>query len=639
MLINESARNAKSALWHDVIRVAVIVTCFAGMSQDLIAVEQIPETATDRVSGRQSDGQVIGRGSQDLARTEKPLSEILAYSAAEDPSEAEPVSFSTKQIKTTIVSIAFLFGVITIWNRSLRKKVASRSSSLAETTIQMRTAFEAVQEAVLVTDANGIVRHVNRKFDEIFGFQPQRGSAICGVFDQFRAIFKDPELLEAICYRANERSMKHETAELETKDGGIIRVYTNVIEACDGDCHGRLWTLSDITSQRRLELDVLQAKKSEAIGLLSGGIAHDFNNFLTVIRSSLAMIEPAVEASKEKEFVDVANVAVDRAADLTQQLLGYARKSHLEQRVVSANQLVQGVVRLLSPLCGPPIELQCGLAPEGPAVQVDQNRFQQAIMNVCLNSLDALRESGGKIEINVCCIDHVELGSAVQFSISDDGPGIPTGAHASVFEPFFTTKDVGEGTGLGLSVAEGIINQHGGSIECVASNQYQTEFRIFLPRCTEEESVTHLSAPLPAQLTFAPLKILLVDDEPLVRQTAASLLENLGHTVGVASNGMEALRNLVTDGPFDVVVLDLVMPEMSGIETLREIRSEWRDQPVVICTAYADNHPSLKNIPASELPPIVGKPYQIDELQRALLQNAKRQSPLPPFESTESFTS
>ncbi|MFK8111749.1 MAG: ATP-binding protein [Rubripirellula sp.] len=558
------------------------------------------------------------------SNSKSPLFSLLVASPDDVKVVPTSVALSVQQVSVGIVAILFLFCAGAIWNHLLRRTVASQTSSLIATTTQMRTAFEATREAVLVTDADGIIRHSNHRFEEIFGFQPPEGAPITTVSTRFQDSFEKPELLQGMLDRAKNGVSKYETAELEKKNGlGFIRVYTNLIETRDGVCHGRLWMLSDITKRRRLEQELRQAQKMEAIGHLSGGVAHDFNNFLTVIRSSLAMIEH--EGSQQSDtYVSVANVAVDRAADLTQQLLGYARKSRLEQQVVSANQLVHDVVSLLRHSCSASIDLRTWFDPADLAVRVDPSRMQQALMNLCLNSLDAVQEDGGVVQVSVRQGTHAKMEDAVLFTVHDDGPGIPKETLRKVFEPFFTTKDVGDGTGLGLSVAQGVIDQHGGLIECESSLEHGTEFRILLPRCKDAQPKLCLPQLPSPSTSYASLKLLVVDDEQIVRETAVSLLQKQGHTVSSAANGVEALRKLVTDGPFDVVILDLAMPEMSGVETLREIRSEWHDQPVVFCSGFADNHSSLKDIPEEELPPLIAKPFAIEDLQQALFLSANR---------------
>ena len=529
----------------------------------------------------------------------------------------KPVVVSKQLILGCVGVFVALLAACAIWNFVLRREVVQRTSRLAAVTLQMKTAFDATQEGVLVCDNSGIVIHSNRRFQKVFGCVPQIGSSLASCSRMMDSCLEEPGSFEELCKHVETEELQSYTRELKLSADRRVLIFTNSIISPQGS-QGRLWMFEDVSERRRLERNLLQTQKMEAIGQLSGGIAHDFNNFLTVIRSSLSMLECSREENSD-EYLQAANTAVNRAADLTQQLLESARQSQLKRDVVHVNEIVDGVVNLVSHTCGNSIQVNRLPATENVFIKVDTDRMKQALVNMCLNSRDALTHRDGLIELNIQSVQHSEIGQAVQIGIIDNGIGMDEQTLRQAFEPFFTTKDVGDGTGLGLSVAHGIIKQHGGLIECNAFPGEGTEIHIYLKQVPPPHHSEIAASVVEGQIATSPLRLLLVDDDLLVRNSGAALLRGNNHHVVTASNGIEALRRLVIDGPFDVVILDLMMPEMDGVETLREIRSAWPEQAVVFCSGFSKSTPGI-DIPKSECPPVIAKPFTITQLEQILYE-------------------
>ena len=293
------------------------------------------------------------------------------------------------------------------------------------------------------------------------------------------------------------------SAELPMRDHNrTMRVFSCPIEGDQQHMQTRLWLFEDISEKRQLESDLLQSQKMEAVGRLSGGIAHDFNNLLLVIQSSLGMIREAAWDSDERSEhagLKSAELAVARASELTQQLLQFARRQRLEKQCVNAVSLAEDLEVLASSIVKAPqsfvVEKQC----DEVLVFVDSARIEQALFNLCINAIDATKDQGGRVLLTVSSVDDSSLGPCVRFSVVDNGPGIPNNDRQNIFDPFFTTKMPGQGTGLGLSVALGIVEQHGGRIDCQSTLEESafeqeeikqgTRFDIILPACCSKERV------------------------------------------------------------------------------------------------------------------------------------------------------
>jgi signal transduction histidine kinase/CheY-like chemotaxis protein len=393
--------------------------------------------------------------------------------------------------------------------------------------------------------------------------------------------------------------------------------------------------LRDLQLQReheerlRLQTELESSRRLEAIGKLAGGVAHDFNNLLTVVLGSATLLRGKVSADA---LIDDIELAAQRGASLTQQLLGFARRQMLVMDVMSLNDVVDESLRLLRRLVPEDIRITTVFEPEPWLVLADRAQLQQLIMNLVVNARDAL-PSGGSV--NICTRNttlserfaarHPEVtpGEYVQLSVTDDGVGMSDELQRHVFEPFFTTKPVGQGTGLGLAMAYGLVKQLNGHISLRSRPQRGSRFDIYLPRAVRVVQPT--AATIEQSVPSMPrLTVLLVDDNEQVRVVTARMLSQLGHDVLSAENGAEALETARAHrGPIDVLLADVVMPWMNGSELAKRLRALHPDLAVLFITGYPENDVLTRNVvqPGTEL---LTKPFSSADLDAALRKVARR---------------
>ncbi len=356
----------------------------------------------------------------------------------------------------------------------------------------------------------------------------------------------------------------------------------------------------DVTERRVLENQFRQAQKMEAVGRLAGGVAHDFNNLLMVISGyTEVLLERTGNNNPLYLKIEAIHQATERAATLTRQLLAFSRKQLLELKVVDVNIIVADMERLLRPLIGENIELQTKLAPNLGRTRADAGQIEQVIMNLVVNSKDAM-PNGGKIAIQTANINlenddlrrdysYIRPGPYLMLSVSDTGHGMDKETQARIFEPFFTTKEKGKGTGLGLSTVYGIIKQSGGYVLAESEPGQGTTFRIYLPR-VEDAAEPRDPVRVSKSQAGGSETVLLVEDEESVRQLVRETLEAKGYKVLEADNGEAALR-LVSQhaGPLHLLVTDVVMPGMSGRELSSQLGASHPQTKVLYLSGYTED--------------------------------------------------
>ena len=389
---------------------------------------------------------------------------------------------------------------------------------------------------------------------------------------------------------------------------------------------------TDITEQKRLEEQLLQAQKLESIGRLAGGVAHDFNNLLTVIMSGVALISRRLPSTGElAEDLEAVREAARRAARLTSQLLSFARKQVIAPTRLDLSAMAREMDQLLRRVIGEDIELVTVLTSDLGPVRADRGQLEQVIMNLLVNARDAMPD-GGRVTLETANLvlgpdrdrryAAVAPGEYVVLRVSDQGPGIPPEALPHLFEPFFTTKEVGRGTGLGLATCYGIVQQAGGHILVRSDAGRGATFEVLLPRDSGEGELRAAGAAERVEQPGGREIVLFVEDDPAVRQVGVRILTESGYQVIAASSGPEALRlHAAAPRAIDLLVTDVVMPRMSGLELARELRAVRPDLRVLYTSGYTDGalvDPALAQPRSAFLP----KPYLLDTLLaqvRALL--------------------
>jgi signal transduction histidine kinase/HAMP domain-containing protein/ActR/RegA family two-component response regulator len=400
-----------------------------------------------------------------------------------------------------------------------------------------------------------------------------------------------------------------------------------------GEVFGAVSVFRDVTQQKQAELDLRaseaqlrQAQKMDAVGQLAGGIAHDFNNLLTVIcgysNFALNAMPPGDPARADIEEVLGAG---QRAATLTRQLLAFSRRQVLAPQRLDLNAVVHASWQMLRRLIGENVEFSVVYGAHLGAVLADPGQLDQVILNLVVNARDAMPQ-GGKLTLETgnaelderYAREHVgaRAGSYVRLKVTDTGVGMTPEVQARIFEPFFTTKEVGRGTGLGLSTVYGIIQQSGGHIEVTSVAGEGTTFTIYLARASAAEASASSNS-ASASVPRGTETILLVEDEPPVRNLARQILTGLGYKVLVASDGAEALEvQAGHDGPVHLLISDVVMPRLGGGELARRLLQRQPTLPIVFFSGYAADA-NLDPILSLGKPTIISKPFTAEELGRA----------------------
>ena len=404
----------------------------------------------------------------------------------------------------------------------------------------------------------------------------------------------------------------------------------------------------ETTEQKALEVQMAQSQKMQAVGQLAGGIAHDFNNVLTAVIMSSDLLLANHNSASDPSFQDIMNIKqnANRAASLVRQLLAFSRKQTLRPEVLSLTDVLADLRMLLTRLAGHSVKLKLDHGRDLWPVRADVGQLEQVIVNLIVNARDAM-PNGGEISIRSrnlteaeCAgFSYRELTAAeyVLIEVEDNGTGIPADIREKIFEPFFTTKEVGKGTGLGLSMVYGIVKQTGGFIFVDSETGKGTVFRIFLPKHVPSAKSIEAAALAAANESRAPkaseatsgaaqaardlsgsATVLLVEDEDAVRMGGVRALQSRGYTVHEAASGVEALEVLEElDGKVDIIVSDVVMPEMDGPTLLRELRKKYTDIKFIFVSGYAEDA-FAKNLPEDAKFGFLPKPFSLKQLATAV---------------------
>ncbi len=451
-------------------------------------------------------------------------------------------------------------------------------------------------------DEGGRFLRWNRNLERLTGYSA-RQVAKMSPLDFF--VGEDRRTIEESIQEAFEKGRTTAEVDLVSRDGTRTPYFfTGELVVLD-DRRCIVGTAIDLVERRRLESQLRQSQKMEAIGRLAGGVAHDFNNVLTVILSNSEMLAGGLgpEDPRRQELIEIRDAA-QRAATLTRQLLAFSRKQVLKPRVLSLNAVVVTLEKMLRRLIGEDIELATELQPELWAVEADPGQLEQIIMNLAVNARDAMPE-GGRLSIATDNADiddgfareHFPMvpGRYVMLAVSDSGAGMDAETQRHIFEPFFTTKPRGRGTGLGLSMVYGIVKQSGGYIWAYSEPGEGAKFEVYFP-CAEGDRSDAKAALATGSALPGKETVLLAEDEDSVRRLARRILEEVGYTVLEARGATEALRiSEGWDGPIDLLLTDVVMPELNGRE-LAERLSVLRPRIQILYISGYTDHEILDGI-------------------------------------------
>ncbi|MGO4172860.1 PAS domain S-box protein [Bosea sp. TAF32] len=580
--------------------------------------------------------EALGRNVRQLLRTEfpQPLDEILAELRRDGTWKGEltqrhrdgrSISVVSRWVIVTGQSPGDLIVLATNIDISDLKNA---QTALASRQSHLLSILETVPEAMVVIDEAGIVMSFSKAAERLFGYMADE---VCG--QNVKVLMPDPDRRRHDGYinrylTTGERRIIGfgRVVSGQRKDGTTFPMELAVGEA---EASGkRIFTgfVRDLTSRHRMEEELRQSQKMEAIGQLTGGIAHDFNNLLTVISGNLEMIERRLEDGRLRELLREAQGAADDGAKLTGQLLAFGRRQALNAKLTDIEQLVSTFAELLRRTLGETIELQTVATGHSLTALVDTTQLQNALLNLALNARDAMPR-GGRLKVETARIHldpdyvrmypQVRLGDYVLISVSDTGVGMTEEVKQRAFDPFFTTKGVGAGTGLGLSMVYGFARQSGGHIQLYSELNEGTTVRLFLPAANPERVAdTSNIDPVPAVKPRADECILVVEDDARVRKVVIARLEEEGYRVIQAADGKGALSLIAEHPEIRLLFTDIIMPGgMFGDELAREARLLRPGLKVLFTSGYAE--PSLAGRELAE-GSWLKKPYTARELATRL---------------------
>ncbi|MGD0589228.1 MAG: response regulator [Bacteroidota bacterium] len=423
----------------------------------------------------------------------------------------------------------------------------------------------------------------------------------------------------------NNLEVKGLEEKMLAKNGELIDVSVNASFIRDEAGQPLVRTVArDITEKKNLEAKVIHAQRIDSIGNLAGGVAHDFNNILTSILGSTSIMKRKMKHDDRwYRFADIIETAARRGAALTRQLLTFARKGNVQFRPVIVNDIIEETLRLFERSIDKKISIEKDLIREVCIISGEDGQLQQSLLNLLINARDAMPDGGTitvqsqkkHIEENTPGAAEILKGDYIALSVIDTGIGMDKDIQQHIFEPFFTTKDRGKGTGLGLSVVYGVVNSHNGFITVQSEPMHGTQFTMHFPILPASENLRRNIQH--SKLERGTEQIIIIDDEKDVAGVIGGMLESMGYHVTIVDSGRKAINLFKKKKRFDVVILDLNMPKMSGKETFEKLKEIDPKIPVIISTGYSDRDMDVSQW-REAVDAFLQKPYPIEELSKAI---------------------
>jgi len=510
--------------------------------------------------------------------------------------------------------------------RQREARAAEAEEALRKASEEKSLILSSVSEEVVYHDRDMVIAWANRAAGESAGLTPEQlvGRMCYEVWHGRNQVCDGCPVQEAM-----DAGAPAET-ETSTPDGRVWHVHGYPVFGDGGKVIGAVEVVRGITERVRLGEELRQALKMEAVGQLAGGIAHDFNNLMTGILCHADLLKSEAQSPEDvREAADLIEGAARRAAELTSQLLGFARRGKQRDVPVDLNATARTSVRLLGRSLDPRIRVRMPFRDEHAFVRGDTVQMEQVVLNLAMNARDAMPE-GGKMTLTIHTLDvgaedcksrpGAEPGRYVVLNVADTGCGIPEAMRSRVFEPFFTTKPHGKGTGMGLAMVYGIVKDHGGWVEVDSEPGRGTTFRVFLPAAKAPADAG--AKPADADLRAPPdaSRILVVDDEELVRNVVVRMLSGLGYEVATAAGAREAVEYYKRFGrDVSVVIIDMMMPEMDGRRCFTAIRGLDPDVKALLATGCG-NENRVQDALDEGMAGLVRKPFQTKQLAKAVKQ-------------------
>ncbi len=522
-----------------------------------------------------------------MKRFTKPLDRLTV--AVKNVGEGKVVDKVSVETKDEIGKLANAFN-------NMVESIRWREQAIKESEAKYRSLFEESRDVIFLIDVNGKFIDANQAAVDLFGYT--RDEILEEGLD---ILFVQPDELTSL-----KRNIDHDNyvrdmeVRLKRKDGQqlICLMTLSIRRAENGEIWGYQGILRDVTHQKILESQLMQAQRMESIGTLAGGIAHDFNNILSPIILHTEMVMDDLPSDDPLRFnMQEIFKAAERARELVKQILTFARKREEEKIVIKSSMIIKEVINFLRATIPSTIKIRYEVKTEKDIVLADPTRINQIVMNLCTNAAYAMKEKGGLLEV---ILDHEEIstemargfinlapGKYVKLTVRDTGTGIPPEVLDRIFEPYFTTKRFGEGTGLGLATVHGVVKDYGGDITVESKVGFGTEFNVYLPSVDAEMAGSRNETD-PDTLRGAE-RILFVDDEDAAVDINSRMLRRYGYKVTGLTDSQEALA-LFEKNPegFDLVITDMTMPNLTGDAFSAKVMAIRPEIPVILCTGYSD---------------------------------------------------
>ena len=505
----------------------------------------------------------------------------------------------------------------------LRRTVEAQTAELKKSAAQFKAVFEAALEVMVLLEPDGTVLAVNNRREIWRHPNPEESlgqklwdAPTLQAYPQHKALMK-----RGIATAAAGRIFNSEVKmEREGAPTAYLDVSVQPVRDPEGQIVYLLFEARDITELKAAQEQLRQSQKMEALGQLTGGIAHDFNNLLTVVVGGLDLIAKRIEDAKLKKYAENALAAAERGARLTGQLLAFSRVQRLEARPTHVRLLIENMRPLLRNVLGPGIQKTFDLDREMLPVMADPTQLEVAVLNLAINARDAMPDGGtlhfASRKVTISGDPEVEDGEFIELSISDTGEGMSPDVLERAFEPFFTTKEVGKGTGLGLSMVYGMARQSGGTARVDSKLGDGTTIRLLF-RAADADA-TNLDAAIgdepEPEAERGPASVLVIDDDPDVRGFMVAALEERGFKVRAAADGTAGIQEAAKEKP-DLVILDFIMPGLSGAEVAKRLLIDRGDQAILFVSGYSETEAVKRIAPDA---PLLAKPFRADALEKAV---------------------
>jgi PAS domain S-box-containing protein len=581
------------------------------------------------------------RGKQAMDQIRQVVRQITEDALVRRASATATLDQSARRTRTiALVGAALLTGLVCTSFFTLRSSARQRAQAhraAEEAGGFLRATLYSIGDAVIRTDYEGHVTLMNAIAEELTGYTESEaiGQDIETVFpiinEHTRSAVENP--VRRVLRERKVVGLANHTVLISRSGKEIVLDDSGApIASVDGVVSGVVLVFRDVTDRRRTEAKILEAAKLESLGVLAGGIAHDFNNLLHGIMGNASLLEDYLGGGEAREILSNVQQGAQRATELTRQLLAYAGRGRFYIEPVNISRQVREILPLIDTSVPKHVELRLKLDPNLPPVEADRSQIQQIIMNLVINAAEAIGAGGGWVEVStgVSALDTIRFagephaepnnGSHVVLTVADNGIGMDQTTRSKIFDPFFTTKFTGRG--LGLAAVLGIVRGHNGAIDVSSVLGEGSRFRVFFPVAAGTPENVPSTEPA---ATAGKERVLVVDDEELVRETVRRGLEVAGYQVVLAGNGKEALE-ILSERPeeFQLVILDLMMPVLSGSEALPQIRQICPRIAIVTTSGYGETEAVQRF--GNSIDGFIQKPYTPSELTRKIRQVLSRKA-------------